>query len=423
MKHVRASLAMVGAIALLTFGSTSGADEIKGKVKAVSNLARTLALEVDGKGLLVIKFDQDTQFKNAASAAEIIADEVVVVDYAVAGPENKARTITKVIAPLPAGVSRITAEELQKLLKGDARSLLLVDSRPPSKYHEGHLPRAVSIPLGELEKEGEKLLPADKGQTLVFYCGGLSCVLSPRSAAIAVKLGFRDVRVYPEGEPGWKKLEYATESTLSYVKSGNIVLIDLRPPAQVQAGHIPRAVSIPATALGKAEAQFPEFKGAPIVFYSDSEADLNEALELTRDWEYKNATIFPGGVKAWQAAGNALATGAAPTRISYVRKLGAGEVSIKDFEDIVKTGSHQIIDARTADEFRAGHFAGVSNIPSEEMAVRHGEIAANKPAVIHCSTGARAEMAYDILKDKGIKAVYLRANVAFDAGGKVAFRE
>jgi rhodanese-related sulfurtransferase len=238
-----------------------------------------------------------------------------------------------------------------------------------------------------------------------------------------VKLGFKDVRMFPEGEPGWKKLAYPLEASAAFVKSGNIVLIDLRNAEKANAGHIPRAVNIPASILGGASDGFPEFTGAPVVFYSDHEGELNAALELMRDWGYRNATVFPGGVGAWQAAGNQLATGPAPTKISYARKPAAGEVSIKEFEEIVKLDSHLIIDARTAEEFGKGHFPKAMNIPSEEMAVRYAEIPPGKPAVVHCSTGIRAEMAYDVLKEKGIKAQYLAANVEFASGNKWVIQE
>ena len=248
-------------------------------------------------------------------------------------------------------------------------------------------------------------------------------MLSPKSAAIAVKLGYKDVRMYPEGEPGWKKLDYPTEASLSFVKNGNIVLVDLRSAEIAATGHIPRAVNIPAAVLRDAEKQFPESHSAAIVFYSDRDEDLKQALEWTREWEYPNATLFPGGVKAWQAAGNQLLSGAAPTQIVYVRKLVEGEVSIKDFEQIVNTASQLVIDARTADEFAKAHFPAALNIPAEEMAARYAEIPAGKQVVIHCSTGTRAELAYDILKEKGIKSRYLRANVEFGSGNKVAIKE
>lgn len=421
-KHHLTSLAACLALGL-GLASVSLADELTGSVKSVTHTARSIAVEVAGKGVVVFKFDGATQFKNATSANDIIADEVVTVDFTRVGAESLAKAVTKLIAPPPPGVTRVAAAELQKLLKTGGESFALIDSRPAGRYAQGHLPGALSIPLNELEKEGEKLLPTDRAKTLVFYCGGLSCQLSPKSAAIAVKLGFKDVRMYSEGEPGWKKLDQPTASSLSFIKGGNLVLIDLRSPEKATAGYIPRAVNIPADLLRHVEKQFPEFHGAAIVFYSDKDEESIAALEWTREWEYKNATIFPGGAKAWVAAGNQLLSGSVSTKISYVRKLAEGEVSIKDFDEAVKGSSHLVIDARTAEEFGKGHIAGAANIPAEEMAARFSEISAVKPVLIHCSTGTRAELAFDVLKAKGIKVRYLSANVEFGPGGKVAIKE
>ena len=82
-----------------------------------------------------------------------------------------------------------------------------------------------------------------------------------------------------------------------------------------------------------------------------------------------------------------------------------------------------MIDVRTADEFAKGHFAAAVNIPAEEMAGRAAEIPAGKPVLIHCSTGTRAELAFDVLKQKGIAVRYLSANVEFGPGGKVVISE
>jgi len=41
--------------------------------------------------------------------------------------------------------------------------------------------------------------------------------------------------------------------------------------------------------------------------------------------------------------------------------------------------------------------------------------------VIHCSTGVRAEMAYNILKKSGYDAKYVKAKVEFDPEKKGAY--
>ena len=50
---------------------------------------------------------------------------------------------------------------------------------------------------------GDMKLNRDKDTLLIFYCGGLECVLSHNSAFKAEKLGYTNIRVYAEGTPDW----------------------------------------------------------------------------------------------------------------------------------------------------------------------------------------------------------------------------
>jgi 3-mercaptopyruvate sulfurtransferase SseA len=64
-----------------------------------------------------------------------------------------------------AGVTRITVDELKKLLK--AGTVILVDVRSAEGYKAGHLPGSISIPVNDVP-EKSKSLPKDK--TIVTYC-------------------------------------------------------------------------------------------------------------------------------------------------------------------------------------------------------------------------------------------------------------
>jgi rhodanese-related sulfurtransferase len=244
-------------------------------------------------------------------------------------------------------------------------------------------------------------------------------VLSPKSAGLAVKNGYTNVKVFHDGEPVWSKADYALESSPKQIKEGNILLIDLRSPEKFSAGHLERAVNIPLADLTAkySEATFPEYKGALIVFSSDSMAEMEAAVEQMRDWGFTKATIFSGGTERWKKAEIPVATGPrpAPAKLTYVRKLAPHEVSIADFMAAVTGGGPLIVDARATSEFSAGRFRNAVNIPSEEMEKRFAEVPRDRPVYLHCSTGSRAEMAYDILKEKGYTNVkLLKATVEFE---------
>ncbi|MHB8056909.1 MAG: rhodanese-like domain-containing protein [Desulfuromonadaceae bacterium] len=143
------------------------------------------------------------------------------------------------------------------------------------------------------------------------------------------------------------------------------------------------------------------------------------------DYGFTKATYFPGGLAKWLKIGNAAEVGAkpAPAKLTYVRVLAANEVTIGDFMKAVTGSGVLIVDARSTGELAAGKFRTAVNIPSEEMEQRFAEVAKDKPVYLHCATGSRAEMAYDILKAKGYTNVkVLKANISFE-GGKYKITE
>ena len=234
--------------------------------------------------------------------------------------------------------------------------------------------------------------------------------MSPKSAGLAKKWGWNDAKVYIEGMPAWKKAGHYTVSTPDYVRTANIVLIDLRAPASVGAGHIPRAVNVPAGNLADAKDSFPESLTAPIVFYSDDINDSIEAVKMAREWRYKNVSLleFPGTL-AWQKKGYDIKTGPAVEEIIYVRKLEPGQISIENFEAALKSKAITVVDVRGPSEFASGHFPGAVNISLDELPAKLDELPNDKFVVVHCRTGVRGEMAYLLLKEKGFDVKYLKA--------------
>ena len=69
----------------------------------------------------------------------------------------------------------MSTEEVEKLVaKGPKEgNYILLDSRPPNMYNDGHIPTAVSMPFGAFDKLADKLLK-DKETTQIYYCAGLS---------------------------------------------------------------------------------------------------------------------------------------------------------------------------------------------------------------------------------------------------------
>lgn len=238
--------------------------------------------------------------------------------------------------------------------------------------------------------------------------------MSPKSAGLAAKWGHKNLRVYIDGLPAWKKAGKHVVPSVDYVADGNIVLIDVRSTAEVENGHIPRSYSIPLAELEDAEDALPLRFGTPIYVISDKDADIDQATEIIADAGYKNIIGYYGAFEAWKGAGKALQKGpaltaSAETRIYWQKELGPGEISITDFTKSLNSELIKVIDARTPAEYESGHFPGALSIPLEQMKTRMSEIPKDKFIVVHCMTGGRGEIGYRMLKEEGYAVKFLNA--------------
>ncbi len=92
------------------------------------------------------------------------------------------------------------------------------------------------------------------------------------------------------------------QSLLTKARSGDIVVIDVRPEAEYTAGHLPFARSLPLAELEKRLADLPA--GKEIVAYCRGPFCLmsDEAVKLLRQRGY-NAHKITDGVSEWRAGG------------------------------------------------------------------------------------------------------------------------
>jgi rhodanese-related sulfurtransferase len=177
---------------------------------------------------------------------------------------------------------------------------LVVDSRPQkTKYDKGHIPSAISIPDSQFDELSGKL-PRSLETPIIFYCGGLECRLSHKSAARAMVMGYKDVSVFAMGYPEWKRQFGAAADTVA-VKAGevegsidlerfktilndnpeSIMLVDTRDPDEFAKGHFQTAVNIPVEKLEDKIPALPADK--PVVFVCSTGARSGEAYYMVKD--------------------------------------------------------------------------------------------------------------------------------------------
>ena len=98
--------------------------------------------------------------------------------------------------------SRIKEEgfrETKKRLDAGER-IILVDTREDAEWARGHIPGAIHLGKGIIERDIEKTVP-DKEAQIVLYCGG--GFRSALAAENLQKMGYRNVISMDGGWRGW----------------------------------------------------------------------------------------------------------------------------------------------------------------------------------------------------------------------------
>ena len=85
--------------------------------------------------------------------------------------------------------------------RASGRTFALVDVREESEWGAGHLPGAIHLGKGVIERDVEKTIP-DRGSEVVLYCGG--GYRSALSADNLQKMGYTNVISMDGGFTGWK---------------------------------------------------------------------------------------------------------------------------------------------------------------------------------------------------------------------------
>jgi len=310
-------------------------------------------------------------------------------------------------------------------------NVMIVDARPYKvKYTKGHIPGAVSIPFSEFDKKSN-LLPKDKNSLLIYYCGGVKCKLSHKSAQKAETLGYKNVKVFAKGYPEWvsQKGNYASvsaEYVAKQITENKTLIIDARPQkTKFDKGHIPTAINIPFSQFDTLNGKLPRDLNTPVIFYCGglkcrlSHKSAAKALEMG----YTNVKVFDKGYPEWKKI-----YGASTETLQVQAGEVEGSIDLERFKSIIANNPDSIllIDVRDADEFAKGSFKTAVNIPVEALEPKINGLPDDKPIVFVCSTGARSGEAFYMTKDvrKSLKDVYyVEAEIDFKTNGDIEIKK
>lgn len=222
----------------------------------------------------------------------------------------------------------VSVAHIRRLMDAKA-PMTLVDARPKErKYDKGHIPGAINLPDSQFDKLAAERLPADRAAPLYFYCDGPACKLSNDSAEKAIQLGYTNVKVVPEGYPGWEKAygpgpdaaaaapdaapalvagkEPGTIAVASFERiyreaPATLHLIDVRAPSEFASGTFRGAINMPINTLEKNLDKLPT--GKPIVFFCGAGGRSGEAHDLVKMHRPDVKTMFLDATIKWTPAG------------------------------------------------------------------------------------------------------------------------
>ena len=105
-------------------------------------------------------------------------------------------------------IRETTIHDVKRRMDGHEK-MLLVDTREDSEWQHGHIPGAIHIGRGVLERDIERLIP-DSATEIILYCGG--GYRSALAAESLKKMGYTNIISMDGGWTAWVGSDYPTNT-------------------------------------------------------------------------------------------------------------------------------------------------------------------------------------------------------------------
>jgi thiosulfate/3-mercaptopyruvate sulfurtransferase len=250
----------------------------------------------------------------------------------------------------------------------------------------------------------------------------------------------------PVSQPGKPHPEWLIDGDRLQVKlaaDAAVKVVALTPSEEFAAGHIPGAAQIDwpdleivetsdqqvASWRTEVEAKLTTLGISPsdtVVIYDAGSLYAARLWWILDQLGHADKMILNGGLNAWTSAGGPLETGPSTVRAATVPYVGtpydSAIATLDEAKRAIDDPSTILIDARTTDEYVAGHIPGAINVEFTRNADRLGvwktpqDLLAmydavgatpDKTVIPYCSTGVRSAVTYFTLRMLGYEHVML----------------
>jgi len=154
-------------------------------------------LQVMARSRLVQGRRQGTRVFYRLSGDDVAAFVVVLRDLARSRQAEVDQVVRDYFAARDA-LEPVSREELQA--RAERGEVVILDVRPAEEFAAGHIPGALSVPLGQIDAAAARL---PRRAEIVAYCRGPYCVLAPEAVERLRDMGYRARRL-ADGLPEWR---------------------------------------------------------------------------------------------------------------------------------------------------------------------------------------------------------------------------
>jgi rhodanese-related sulfurtransferase/DNA-binding transcriptional ArsR family regulator len=163
------------------------------------------------------------------------------------------------------------------------------------KLASAHLKALKEARLVQVKRDGKRMIYRLSGTDVAQL--GVTLRQVAEEHLVELRLALQQMLAEPE-----QLVQVGRKELLAQAKRGDVVVLDVRPPAEFDIAHLPCARSVPLPELAQRLAELP--RDVEIVAYCRGPFCLmsDEAVKLLRAHGYRARKIFDG-VSEWQAAG------------------------------------------------------------------------------------------------------------------------
>ncbi len=192
-------------------------------------------------------------------------------------------------------------EMLEMLAQGEKSvDMLAGEVAIDIKLASAHLKSLREARLVQSRRDGKRIVYRLSGPDVAQL--GVNLRQVAEEHLVELQLALRQMMAEPE-----RLAQVGRKELLAQAKRGEVVVLDVRPPDEFDAAHLPYARSVPLPELAQRLAELPQ--DVEIVAYCRGPFCLmsDEAVKLLRAHGYRARKTFDG-ISEWQAAGLPLGT-------------------------------------------------------------------------------------------------------------------